>query len=60
VAAPDTVLAVLKEVEFIVKDAKAIPGWPWMGYAAFNDEPTSGTSAPVTAVDRPPQQNDAR
>src|SRR5262249_35821117 len=38
----------------------AIPEWPWMGYAAFNYDPRSGTFTPVTAADWPPQQHDAK
>ena len=60
VAAPDMVPDVLKEVEFIVKDAKRFPDGHGWGYAAFNYDPTSGTFTPVTAADRPPQQNDAK
>jgi Cytochrome P460 len=60
VAAPDTVPDVLKEVEFIVKDAKRFPDGHGWGYAAFNYDPASGTFTPVTAADRPPQQNDAK
>jgi hypothetical protein len=60
VAAPDTVPDVLKEVEFIVKDAKRFPDGHGWGYAAFNYDAASGTFAPVTAADRPPQHNDAK
>jgi hypothetical protein len=59
-AAPDTVPDTLKEVEFIVKDAKRFPDGHGWGYAAFNYDSASDTFTPVTAADRPPQQNDAR
>jgi Cytochrome P460 len=39
----DTVPDILKEVEFIVKDAKRFPDGHGWGYAAFNYDPTSGT-----------------
>ncbi|HUC76657.1 MAG TPA: cytochrome P460 family protein, partial [Vicinamibacterales bacterium] len=60
VAAPDTVPDILKEVEFIEKDAKRFPDGHGWGYAVFNYDPTSDKFTPATAADRPPQRNDAK
>jgi Cytochrome P460 len=60
VSSPDTVPDILKEVEFIVKDAKRFPDGHGWGYAVFNYNPTSDTFTPATSADRPPQGNDAR
>ena len=60
VAAPDTVPNILKEVEFIEKDAKRFPDGHGWGYAVFNYDPTSDKFTPATAADRPPQRNDAK
>jgi hypothetical protein len=57
---PDTVPGALKEVEFIEKDAKRFPDGHGWGYAAFNYDSASDKFTPVTATDRPPQNNDAK
>jgi hypothetical protein len=60
VSAPDTVPDLLKEVEFIMKDAKRFPDGHGWGYAIFNYDRTSNTFTPGTAADQPPQRNDAK
>jgi hypothetical protein len=60
VNAPDTVPGILKEVEFIEKDAKRFPDGHGWGYAVFKYDPTSDRFTPATAADQPPQRNDAK
>ena len=57
---PDTVPGVLTEVEFIEKDSKRFPDTHGWGYATFDYDAASGTFAPATSADKPPQGHDAK
>jgi hypothetical protein len=58
--APDTTPGTLKELELIVKDSKRFPDTHGWGYGAFNYDAASDQLTPVSATDKPPQNNDAK
>jgi hypothetical protein len=55
-----TVPGTQHDVDFMVKDSKRFADSGGWGYAAFNYDNASGTFAPGTLADKPPQANDAR
>jgi len=48
------------DVDFMVKDSKRFANSGGWGWAAFNYDAASGTFAPATTADRPPQGHDAK
>ena len=48
------------DVDFMVKDSKRFADSGGWGWAAFNYDPASGTFAPATTADKPPQGHDAK
>lgn len=55
-----TVPGTLHDVDFMVKDSKRFADSGGWGWAAFNYDVASGTFAPGTEADKPPQANDAK
>ena len=58
---PDTTVpGTLHDVDFMVKDSKRFADSGGWGWAVFKYDATSGTFAPGTEDDTPPQSNDAK
>ena len=55
-----TVPGSLLNVDFMVKDSKRFADSGGWGWATFKYDAASGTFAPGTEADKPPQANDAR
>ncbi len=50
----------LHDVDFMVKDSRRFADSGGWGWAVFNYDAATGTFAPGTTADRPPQANDAK
>jgi hypothetical protein len=57
---PPTVPGTLHDVDFMMKDSKRFADSGGWGYAAFNHDDATGTFAPATTADKPPQGHDAK
>src|SRR5581483_2256441 len=58
---PDTTVpGTLHDVDFMVKDSKRFADSGGWGWAVFEYDATSGTFAPGTEADTPPQANDTK
>jgi Cytochrome P460 len=58
---PDTTVpGTLHDVDFMVKDSKRFADSGGWGWAVFKYDAASGTFAPGTQADKPPQANDAK
>lgn len=55
-----TVAGPLQDVDFMVKDSKRFADSGGWGYAVFRYDAASGTYAPGTTAENPPQANDAK
>ncbi len=57
---PPTVPGVQHDADFMVKDGKRFADSGGWGYGAFEYDAASGTFAPATTADKPPQGHDAK